>query len=39
MNTLIRKGEYMQALDIVKTAVKAIDSKKAKILRLSVLPI
>ena len=30
MNTLIRKGEFMQALDIVKTAVKAIDSKKGE---------
>lgn len=30
MNTLIRKGEVMQALDIVKTAVKAIDSKKGE---------
>lgn len=30
MNTLIRKGEFMQALDIVETAVKAIDSKKGE---------
>ena len=30
MNTLIRKGEFMQALDIVKTAVKAVDSKKGE---------
>ena len=30
MSILNRKGEVMQALNIVKTAVKAIDSKKGE---------